>query len=134
MGAYTNIKGWIQIPPSIRNEVLNILQSYLERADEFSLRPDLVDWYTSGWVIQNEPINGSLFLFYGGEIRTEAISLIKSQIIQISKLASPDELFEYPKLPEGFFHLDEDGSYNYPPMDWLINNGRIDEQERKTFP
>ena len=133
MGAYTNIKGWIQIPPQRRADAVKIIEAYSQKGGDYSLQCDNAEWYNSGWVLQNEAINGALFVFYGGEVRTESIQFIKDQVKDISRLEYNDKDYDYMQSSNGLFHLDEDGTYGYPPKSWIVKNGEMKEYERESI-
>lgn len=125
MGAYTNIKGWIQIPEENSEFANEVLDKSSKKYLNYSLTPEQYDLYHEGWVFQQRSINGYIYLFYGAEIRTcfiEYIWSIASEIATIKHIF--DEGIIY---PDGFFHLSEDGTHSIGSKKWLLNEGALTE-------
>ena len=129
MGAYTIVRGWIQIEESMRDSVKRIIENHIEKHDEFSIDLKIAEFYNNGWHIQLDSINGALFAFYGAEIRTHSIDFIKTQVESIASLKERTE--DCTLFPEGYFHLDEDGTHSLPPEEWIVADGKLISKERR---
>lgn len=131
MGAYTEIKGWIQLPELLMgqtNQALEIIERFTRSAllhDRFNMDAETAAFYNQGWVVQREGVNGGPFLFYGATIRTHLVDFIKAQVTEIAALTYVDE--DYSNYSEGLFFVDEDGSYDQPPITWIIRQGGLIE-------
>ncbi|MDH5507666.1 MAG: hypothetical protein OEZ02_10640 [Anaerolineae bacterium] len=130
MGAYTEIRGWIEIPEWNRDTAINIIEEYKNKGQEFSFNDESTEWYQKGWVIQPEPVNMGLHIFFGGRVRTEAVPFIKTQVEEIANLRYDDEENGLNIIPQGLFHLDEDGTYDIPSKMWVLEDGVVIETER----
>ena len=131
MGAYTNIKGWIELPEGFASQAKAILRKYRaqEYLNKFSVKEHQAELYSIGWVMQESSINGYQHVFYGAEIRTYLIDYIKAQVQEIALLSTQfdDDLLQ----PEGFFYLEEDGTHDYPEQKWIVAEGKIVIKESK---
>lgn len=132
MGAYTEIKGWIQLPELLSSAQANQALEIIERSTlspqlhaRFNVDAETAAFYNQGWLLQQQVINGGPFLFYGASIRTHLVGFIKAQVAEIAALNYMDEdLTAYAK---GMFFLDEDGTYGHPPASWIIRQGGLIE-------
>ncbi|TQV76857.1 hypothetical protein FLL45_02560 [Aliikangiella marina] len=133
MGAYTKIKGWIEVPESLGKEIEPILIKYItsEYLNKHQVKVHQADLYSGGWVIQESPINGYKHVFFGAETRTYLLGYIKAQIEEIALLVEKTDDFEL--YPEGFFSLEEDGTHSYPDVRWIVSHGRVRVLEGKLY-
>ena len=131
MGAYTNIKGWIELPEDLARHVQTILSKYLtqEYLIRFSVKEHQVELYSNGWVMQKSSINGFQHVFYGAKIRAHLTDYIKAQVEEIAQLNVEGE--DYILQPKGFFYLEEDGTYDIPEQQWKVSKGIVNTKANK---
>lgn len=129
MGAYTEIKGWVQLPELLAaqtHQALEVIERFTvspQLHSRFNIDAETAAFYNQGWLLQQHGINGGPFLFFGASIRTHFVDFIKAQATEMAALKYVDEdLTDY---AEGVFFLDEDGTYGQPPASWIIRQGGL---------
>lgn len=96
MGAYTEIKGWIQLPELLfqqsnhAREIIERFTSSPQLHARFNVDAESAAFYNQGWVVQAQGVNGGPFLFYGATIRTHLVDFIKAQVTEIAALKYVD--------------------------------------------
>ena len=129
MGAYTSIRGWIGLTDEMLPSVREVISRAPERAEQYSLTSYGAEFYNQGWVVPEEHINWTHYIFYGADIRTEAIPYLRDQLEEIARVRLEDE-DGFVDYPDGVLYLDEDGTYGHPPRLWELRKGELHEHER----
>lgn len=129
MGAYSDVAGWISVPEQLLGQAAKIVASFDDEASESLRSRETLDWYLSGWHVQASGINGFCCAFYGGRIRTYCVPLIQRQVEQLAKLDFVNTEFDYTLKPDGRFLVVEDGSYDLPDCEWIIEWGTFTRHE-----
>lgn len=131
MGAYTSIRGWVGLyEDEMVESVREVVRQALSSADRYGLTLEVAALYNRGWIIPEDHINWTHYVFYGADIRTEHIDYIRDQVRAIAAVAVEDDgdLFH----PDGVFYVDEDGTFEIPPAIWELGEGRFEERQRTT--
>lgn len=83
--------------------------------------------YNQGWIIPDEHINWTHYIFYGADIRTRCIDLIRSEMTAIAEMFMLDETLDGGRgiYPTGVIHVHEDGTFGYPDEVWEMNDGKM---------
>ena len=137
MGAYTQIKGWVQLPELLSaqtHQALEIIERFTvspQLHSQFDIDTETAAFYNQGWLLQQQGINSGPFLFYGASIRTHFVDFIKAQVTELATLKYSDE--DFSDYTGGVFFLDEDGTYGHPPAIWMIRQGGLIEGTRPRF-
>ena len=130
MGAYTAIAGWITVDPDMANEAIETLSDFVDKPKASFYSRDRYEHYLEGWHLQTSAINGSLYAFYGASIRTELIDLIQGQVSALASLIYVNKEDDYYVKPNGYFLLEEDGTYSHPDVEWVIEHGIFSKRKR----
>ena len=128
MGAYTSIRGWIALTDEMVEEVRKIISRAPSRAENYGLTTDGAELYNLGWIVPEDHINWTHYIFYGADIRTGAVRYIRDQVEEIAGVSREDD--DFIDFPDGILYLDEDGTYGHPPRIWELHGGRLYESER----
>src|ERR1700712_3647928 len=80
MAKYISITGSLICSEAHIKIIKEVINSYENRNDEFALTKEEMNLYQSCWNFQNQAVNWSRYVFYGADIKSYALSLIKSQI------------------------------------------------------
>jgi hypothetical protein len=107
MGMYASVRGWIELDHKQRQRAEHIIE---QAQDGF---------YSDGWSFPAKPFNWTLYLFYGGDVREQALPEIREQIERLASLPPVDDDGD---LPRGLFIVtDERGNAE----SWEIREGSI---------
>jgi hypothetical protein len=107
MGMYASVRGWIELDHKQRRQAEQII----EQAQD--------DPYSGGWGFPARPFNWTLYLFYGGDVREQALPQIRAQIERLAFLPPADEDGDRPR---GLFVVtDERGNAER----WEIQEGSV---------
>jgi hypothetical protein len=107
MGMYASVRGWIELDHKQRQRAEHVIE---QGQDGF---------YSGGWSFPARPFNWTLYLFYGGDVREQALPEIRGQIERLASLPPVDDDGD---LPRGLFIVtDERGSAET----WEIREGSI---------
>jgi hypothetical protein len=129
MGAYTSIRGWMGwagLNYGGVAAVRDLLNHAPEEAEAYGLPRWQAEFYGQGWIVPTMYINATHYIFYGADIRTEAVPYLRAVVESVARVRDDDP--DYPVLPKGLFHLDEDGTYGHPPRTWELEGGRLNER------
>jgi hypothetical protein len=85
MGTYVSVRGWIELDYSQRPAAEEIIEQARD------------NHYSGGWSFPAKPFNWTLYLFYGGDIRENALPWIHDQIIQLAALPLVDDDGDRPR-------------------------------------
>jgi hypothetical protein len=101
MTYYYSVRGWLEIDPDNFTIVVDKIQAleneYLENTK--------LALYMKGWCWSKTPINWSRYLFYGADVSSEGLDLLKNVINEITNLHIH---------VSGFFHAQgEDSERNF---------------------
>ncbi|WP_339745355.1 hypothetical protein [uncultured Rubinisphaera sp.] len=127
MGAYTSIRGWVEVHDKALADIRNVLVRHEDQATEFELTREGAEFYNKGWIIPNEHINWTHYIFYGADIRTRAIPFIRSEMAEIAAMFMRDDEIDddWGIFPTGVIHVEEDGTHGYPDEEWLLQDGKL---------
>jgi hypothetical protein len=127
MGAYTSIRGWIEVHDKALSDIRSVLTDHEDRASDFGLTREGAELYNQGWVIPDEHINWTHYIFYGADIRTQAVPFIRSQMTQIAAMfmRDPEIDDDWGIFPVGVIHIEEDGTYGHPDEEWQLRDGKL---------
>lgn len=106
---YVAVRGWLELAHEQRGDVERIIEEHRH------------DHYSTGWAFPAKPFNWSLYVFYGGDIREQAVPWLREQIARIAAL---DPIDEDNDRPAGFFLL---GDERQNSTTWTIRDGRLTE-------
>ena len=107
MGHYVSIRGWMDCPDDQLPEIKNIIRSYEGRAADYGLTKEGAEMYNLGWIIPEEHINWTHYIFYGADIRIQYLDFIGDQIRELAeKIYEIDE--PYTDRMNGRFDIDDE--------------------------
>lgn len=115
MSEYVSVRGWLESDQSdvkLLNEKLTLYQS---KADDYCLTQEQCDLYLGAWVFQDNPVNWTHYIFYGADIKSYAVPLIKDFIRDMC--SSAEDL-------SGFFKVDNEQGES---KQWVIDGGVFTE-------
>lgn len=127
MGAYTSIRGWVEVQDKALADIRNVLARHEDRAADFELTREGAEFYNKGWIIPDEHINWTHYIFYGADIRTGAVKFILSQMSEIAATFMHDAEIDddLGVFPTGIIHVQEDGTYGHPDEEWHLQGGAL---------
>lgn len=125
MGTYISIRGWIECPEEKIPLIKNIISSFVDKAANYGFGAEGAEMYNKGWVIPDEHINWTHYIFYGADIRVQRLNYIKDQLKALSKeVIKIDGDFTW--YLNGVFHVDhEEGNESYI---WKLSESNFYEQ------
>lgn len=131
MGSFTSIRGWIEVHDKSLDLIHEVLKSHQDKASDFQLTVDNAKFYNQGWLIPEQCINWTHYIFYGADVRTQYVDFIRSEMEAIAALyftdGSIDEDWGY--HPTGVIHVHEDGTFEYPDEVWTIDGGKMTSEQ-----
>ncbi len=124
MGHFTSIRGWLEVNEEMVVQVKAVIQETAQREGISSEETEYLKFYNRGWVFPTDHINWTWFIFYGADIRSQHVDLLKAQITTIAgKVSTADQ--EFHDFPAGLFHVDdEDGTL---ALRWELKDGHLQE-------
>jgi hypothetical protein len=109
MGMYVAVRGWLEFDDKLTQQVEQTLA-------KFSL-----DDYAGGWTLPLRPFNGTLYVFYGGDIRESAVTSLHERVAELARLGTADQDLD---MPVGFFLL---GDERQQSASWTVRTGLVVE-------
>ncbi|ARA92660.1 hypothetical protein AWN76_005435 [Rhodothermaceae bacterium RA] len=128
MGDYTSIRGWIGCRDSMVEPIREVIRRAPERAEQMEMSRDQAEFYNQGWVVPDDHINWTHYLFYGADVRTYYSGYIRAQLEEIAQLSEQD--YEFVDYPEGAFYVDDDGGAGERRVIWILRDGELLEYEQ----
>jgi hypothetical protein len=125
MSHFTSVRGWLQIFSDTTGDVMRIISDFNERARDYGVSRESADLYMEGWVARKKHINWSSYLFYGADVRTEALPFFESLLREIAEKANyqlNNDIF----YPRGVFHIDNED--NEQTVIWKISGGHFEKK------
>jgi hypothetical protein len=125
MGTYISIRGWIECPEEKIPQIKSIISSFTGKASSYGFDFEGAEMYNKGWVIPEEHINWTHYIFYGADIRVQRLNYIKDQLKALSKEVIKID-GEFTDCLNGVFHVDhEEGTESYI---WKLSGGNFYEE------
>jgi hypothetical protein len=78
VGVYVSVRGWLECD----EKQLEAIQSIIDSHDD--------DRYTGGWGLPRRPFNWTSYVFYGGDIREQALDWLLDQLRDIARIPASD--------------------------------------------
>ena len=85
MGTYVAIRGWLEVEHEQRSAV----QAVLDRHHH--------DLYSGGWAFPAKAFNWCLYVFFGGDLRLQAVEWLEQQVRELAALQPIDSDKDYPR-------------------------------------
>ncbi len=125
MGHFTSVRGWLQLFSDTTSDVMRIISDFNEHAPDYGISHESADLYMGGWVAREKHINWSSYIFYGADVRTEALPFFESLLRVIAEKATfhaDDDVF----CARGVFHIDDED--NEQTTIWKISGGHFEKK------
>ncbi|WP_326959016.1 hypothetical protein [Amycolatopsis sp. NBC_01286] len=107
MGMYVAVRGWLEFDHGQREQVERTLAEHRD------------DQYAGGWAFPARPFNSTLYVFYGGDIREQAVASFREQVAELARLNPVDDDLD---RPVGFFLLSDERQGS---TSWTIRDGEV---------
>jgi hypothetical protein len=79
VGVYVSVRGWLECD----EQQLAAIQAIISSQDD--------DHYTGGWGLPRRHFNWTYYVFYGGDIREQAVDWLLDQLRDIARIPATDE-------------------------------------------
>lgn len=79
MGIYVSVRGWLECD----HEQLTAIQAIISSRDD--------NHYTGGWGLPRQQFNWTCYVFYGGDLREQAVDWLLDQLRDIAQIPATDE-------------------------------------------
>ena len=118
MGRYVTVVGWFECAFDDVKMIKKTINETIESASEFGVDKEIASFYLKGWRIPDEQINWTSFVFFGADIKSEALPYIENQLLMISKLNI--------EISGSFFLRSEDNDFDKNIEErWIVQKGHI---------
>jgi hypothetical protein len=111
MGMYIAVRGWFEFDHKQRQQVEQIVAKSSQ------------DPYSGGWAFPAQPLNWTLYVFYGGDIRESSVASFREQVAELAQLRPVDDDLD---MPAGFFLLSDERQQS---TSWTIRDGQVIETQ-----
>jgi hypothetical protein len=126
MAHFTSVRGWIQLFSETTKDVTDVITAFKWRASEYGISPEDAELYLQGWVPREKQINWSSYVFYGADVRTQAVPFLEDLVKEIAEKISYRD-GDYVSYPRGVFHVDSEDNDN--TVIWRIAGGRFEKRK-----
>ncbi len=128
MGHFTSIRGWLELDEDMVPQVQKLVEAAASNTAISTTEQKAIQLYAQGWVFPTRHVNWTRYVFYGADVRTQHIGLLKDQLKAVSELVSTLGN-EFEDHPTGLFYVDdEDGATS---LCWEIGDGQFRETMRR---
>ncbi len=79
MGTYVSVRGWLECD----EQQLTAIQTVISTHDD--------NHYSGGWGLPRQRFNWTCYIFYGGDIREQALDWLLGQLRAIAEIPASDE-------------------------------------------
>lgn len=107
MGVYVSVRGWLECEETQLAAVQEIISAHDD------------GFYTRGWSLPREPFNWTCYVFYGGDIRQQAVDWLLGQLGSIARLPASDPDND---LVRGLFFASHEAD---GMSEWRIHQGQV---------
>jgi len=97
----------MECPESQLDKVKKIIESFVDKAEDYGLTKDGATGYNWGWHIPEGCINWTFYIFYGADIRIQQTDFIKDQVIEIATTVFEKD-GEYIEFVRGIFDVEDE--------------------------
>jgi hypothetical protein len=119
MASYSLIRGWLECSFEDVASIQSAVLTCWENSEEFGINRESADLYMNGWFFPKQPLNWTSVIFYGANVRSNALPFLKSCLTKIAE--SGIEV-------SGFFHVDNEDRSEL--LTWSLSEQSMAEEKR----